>query len=781
MARLPVPGSDNDIWGDILNDFLSVEHNTDGSLKKSTLINGAEQTSNKGQVSGYAALDASAKIPTPQLGGSGASSSTFLRGDRTWSDITGAIDANARVTVQKAGTTIGTRRAINFIQGAGVTLTTADNSGSERVDVTLAASSTVFNVKDYGATGDGVTDDAPFIQSTIAAATAAGGGVVFMPGGTYKISTLGINLGTNVFLRGAGRGATTILQAYWPAAAGSGGSGAAFMEVAGTMGTALACSAATHGVSIITGISSTAGLSVGQFIMISSQDIYYINYPTRFKGELARIKSVDSASQITIYGIVRDDYSSTPTIAPITMVSNTGISDLTIKNTDQGTTHATALMHFTFCQSIRISNVQLQNSDFAGMRVTSCYDVNIADSAFYDFTDVPATGQLGYGVLAELATELLNVQSCHFVRVRHAFTTGGTGGKFGGPHNLVIANCVASETSETAFDTHQIGSQITFIGNSASSCQSAGYTTRSTDTHFISNAASYCKTGIVVWGSLPSGGGVGEGNEISGNVFRHCWGDYGVRVYDPDRLVIANNTIEATDSAGIYISDNATNLTIVGNRISNTALSGGSAKSGIVFAAGTTGSNHRIEHNYFYNGVSIINETGTGPGLMDHAISNASTTVTGSFFLNNTATGLTSTMVTDVATGNISYNNFRLGIDNVRALVQPILQGSAIVALTDAATITTDASQGNIFTVTLAAGQSRTLSVPTNPTAGQKALWRVKQGGGSSLTLDVTGFRFGTDLPSITLSATAGKTDYIGAVYNGTDSIWDVVAFVKGF
>ncbi len=33
MARLPIPGSDDGAWGTILNDFLSVEHNTDGTLK----------------------------------------------------------------------------------------------------------------------------------------------------------------------------------------------------------------------------------------------------------------------------------------------------------------------------------------------------------------------------------------------------------------------------------------------------------------------------------------------------------------------------------------------------------------------------------------------------------------------------------------------------------------------------------------------------------------------------------------------------------------------------
>jgi len=33
MPRLPVPGSDDNVWGNILNDFLSVEFNLDGTLR----------------------------------------------------------------------------------------------------------------------------------------------------------------------------------------------------------------------------------------------------------------------------------------------------------------------------------------------------------------------------------------------------------------------------------------------------------------------------------------------------------------------------------------------------------------------------------------------------------------------------------------------------------------------------------------------------------------------------------------------------------------------------
>ena len=46
-----------------------------------------------------------------------------------------------------------------------------------------------FNVKDYGATGDGTTDDATAIQAAIAAAVTAGGGTVLFPTGTYKINS----------------------------------------------------------------------------------------------------------------------------------------------------------------------------------------------------------------------------------------------------------------------------------------------------------------------------------------------------------------------------------------------------------------------------------------------------------------------------------------------------------------------------------------------------------------------------------------------------------------
>jgi hypothetical protein len=47
----------------------------------------------------------------------------------------------------------------------------------------------VYNVKAYGATGNGSTDDGAAIASAITAANTAGGGVVFFPAGNYKVTS----------------------------------------------------------------------------------------------------------------------------------------------------------------------------------------------------------------------------------------------------------------------------------------------------------------------------------------------------------------------------------------------------------------------------------------------------------------------------------------------------------------------------------------------------------------------------------------------------------------
>jgi hypothetical protein len=128
MARLPNPGSDNGTWGTILNDFLTVEHNVDGTLKirtDPTLMGKADDSSvvhNTGaeSVAGTKTFQASPVVPAPTLGGHAAT--------KTYVDATvaaGAPDATASTkgVVQLAGDLggAGTAAAAPVISAGAIT------------------------------------------------------------------------------------------------------------------------------------------------------------------------------------------------------------------------------------------------------------------------------------------------------------------------------------------------------------------------------------------------------------------------------------------------------------------------------------------------------------------------------------------------------------------------------------------------------------------------------------------------------------------------------------
>jgi hypothetical protein len=163
MARLPQPGGDEGTWGQVLNDFLAVSLDSDGTVKAGAIddattsskgviqlagdlagtasaptvpgLASAEQTANKGVANGYAGLDGATHVPTAQLGSGAASSANYLRGDGSWTaaPVTSVASKTGAVTLVEgdvANLTTDLAARVKVIDGGGETYFDAGSSGA---------------------------------------------------------------------------------------------------------------------------------------------------------------------------------------------------------------------------------------------------------------------------------------------------------------------------------------------------------------------------------------------------------------------------------------------------------------------------------------------------------------------------------------------------------------------------------------------------------------------------------------------------------------------------
>ncbi|MEK7471917.1 MAG: hypothetical protein AAB624_01585 [Patescibacteria group bacterium] len=81
MARLPVPGSDDGTWGDILNEYLLVEHNSDGTQKTVPITKGGTGATDASTARTNLGLGTASTKDTPAAGN--AAVGEVVKGDDT--------------------------------------------------------------------------------------------------------------------------------------------------------------------------------------------------------------------------------------------------------------------------------------------------------------------------------------------------------------------------------------------------------------------------------------------------------------------------------------------------------------------------------------------------------------------------------------------------------------------------------------------------------------------------------------------------------------------------
>ncbi|MEI5996837.1 hypothetical protein H3V53_06365 [Paraburkholderia bengalensis] len=124
-----------------------------------------------------------------------------------------SIGAPSDGTVKTSTLVDGSVTAPKLAPGA---VTAPALAASAVVDASVAAGTKlsnritkVYDVRDFGAVGNGIADDAAAITNADAAISSAGGGILYFPAGTFAAGSMIIR-NSNVIWQGAGIGATTI-------------------------------------------------------------------------------------------------------------------------------------------------------------------------------------------------------------------------------------------------------------------------------------------------------------------------------------------------------------------------------------------------------------------------------------------------------------------------------------------------------------------------------------------------------------------------------------------
>lgn len=296
------------------------------------------------------------------------------------------------------------------------------------------------NVRDWGAKGNGSTDDTTVIQAAID----SGASKVYFPAGTYKITSQ-LDVPSGVLIEGDGESsiisAATLSSGY-------------ALSFAGTEPTSLGSPSADP-------VKLGRTLTFSSAPSVSEGDVLLIRNPTTYswhgsrdyykEGEWNRVSSV-SGSVITLVSPLYSGYTAANvTVYKLTAPSTCNVRNLRINMPLSGTAQVAAISA-SLCVDTRIENIAASGSDYALLRLDRCYDASISKCHVVQST--PNAPSLDYGVVA-VSCQHVRISDSYLLAKRHAVTIGEAADACPS-RDVIVSNAtlICRENTHAAADFH---------------------------------------------------------------------------------------------------------------------------------------------------------------------------------------------------------------------------------------------------------------------------------------------------------------------------------------